>query len=345
MKRSLAWASLKYLVAFGLLAWVVWRSWDPPGGRGLRFAYDTHMSGVIPIQYGIFLAAVLLCLFGVGITFARWHTLLRATGVPARFTDVARLGAVGVFYNTFLPGAVGGDVVKAVLLSRSQSQRTTVVASILMDRAIGLWTVFGLAAVAGTAFWVTGRLDRVAPSLRWVVAAADLVAVTIALSWSGLWPTGVNWLGDRLCRLPLVGSVSANLWRAVLAYRRQPRAVCAAVLLAAVSHLAFVGEFALVGRTLSTGGGGSDVIPSFVDHTLIVPLGLLVRTVPISPGGIGIGELGFAELYQSFGAPAAAGVLASLGYRVIHWVVGLAGYLANVGGLFGSPPFAPIPSS
>ena len=52
-----------------------------------------------------------------------------------------RLGMIGIFWNTFLPGAVGGDIIKATFLAREQSRRTVAVATVIMDRALALWAL------------------------------------------------------------------------------------------------------------------------------------------------------------------------------------------------------------
>ena len=69
------------------------------------------------------------------------------------------------------------------------------------------------------------------------------------------------------------------------------------------------------------------LIPSFAQHFLLVPMGLVMMALVPTPGGAGGGEWGFAALYVLFGAPEANGVLASLIQRVFSWLAGLAGYI------------------
>ena len=54
---------------------------------------------------------------------------------------------------------------------------------------------------------------------------------------------------------------------------------------------------------------------------------MIISAMPLFPGGVGIGELGFGKLYTWFGSAASNGVLGSLVQRVIYWVIGFAGYL------------------
>ena len=48
------------------------------------------------------------------------------------------INMVGLFYNTFMPGSTGGDLVKAWYASKHTTHRTWAVISVLIDRAIGL---------------------------------------------------------------------------------------------------------------------------------------------------------------------------------------------------------------
>src|SRR5207244_9228069 len=108
-------------------------------------------------------------------------------------------GLVGYFYNTFLPGSVGGDLLKAAYIAREQERRTVAVATVLVDRAIGLWGLVVVVAATGSGFWLLApEMMRDQPYLRQTVTIAlALLAATVAM-WAVL---GV--LPERLAqRLP-----------------------------------------------------------------------------------------------------------------------------------------------
>src|SRR5262249_54266655 len=153
----------------------------------------------------------------------RWYVLVRAQGLPFRLSDAVRLGLAGFFFNTFLPGSVGGDVVKAAFLAREQNRRTVAVATVLMDRVIGLWGLFWFVALLGGAFWALGMLEGPAagPS-QFVVKGAAVVVGASAAVWllMGLLPQRrAERFAGRLSRLPKVGGPAAEFWRAVWIYR------------------------------------------------------------------------------------------------------------------------------
>src|SRR5947209_7700516 len=148
---------LKLGLGVGLLAWVIYQNWHGKEGQvGLADALQR------PIHYAPLLLATIICIASVLLTFVRWYILVRAQDLPFTPAAALRLGLVGYFFNTFLPGSVGGDLVKATYIARAQSRRTVAVATVILDRAVGLCGLFWLAAILGGAFWVSGELQALA---------------------------------------------------------------------------------------------------------------------------------------------------------------------------------------
>ena len=106
----------------------------------------------------------------------------------------------------------------------------------------------------------------------------------------------------------------------------------AALGLALVGHVFFVLCFYFAALTLQ----GPDDVPSLVGHFMIVPIGMAIQAGIPLPGGIGGGEYVFGFLYQLIDYPEANGVLMSLVYRSVTWMLGLIGYLV----VPGDAPFA-----
>lgn len=81
-----------------------------------------------------FLAAVVLYILSQLASSARWKLLL-----PERFKvrKLFSLYMIGAFFNTFLPGLVGGDAVKAYYLNKDAKKMSLTLASVFMDRYMG----------------------------------------------------------------------------------------------------------------------------------------------------------------------------------------------------------------
>jgi uncharacterized membrane protein YbhN (UPF0104 family) len=327
-KRILINAS-KYGLAVGLLAYVVYKNWAPEGGKGLAYVWQRYVAESQPIHAGFLAAAFVLYAAALLLTLFRWYILVRAQDLPFRVPDALRLGLVGFFFNTFLPGSVGGDIVKAAALARGQSRRTVAVATVIMDRVIALWALVWFVALSGGIFWGAGLLEGSAEERsRWIVGmAAAVVAASLAV-WAvmGLLPAWrAERFAGRLERLPGVGGSAAEFWRAVWMYRCKQASVAAVMLISWVGHVGFVLAFYCSARVLWSEELGP--MPTLTQHFLLVPIGLVVQALVPTPGGAGGGEWGFGKLYALFGAAEANGVLGSLVQRIIGWVLGLPGFV------------------
>jgi len=329
VNKRLLWTVLKYAVAVVLLALVVWLNWGHPGNpddRGLGYVWQRHVVEGKPIDYGSLALAFLFFGLAVPITFVRWWVLVRAQDLPFTLGNAFRLGALGFFFSTFLPGSVGGDLVKAACIAGEQKRRTVAVATVVMDRLIGLWGLFWLVALIGGAFWAAGGLEGGASQLI-VGVALGVVGLTLAV-WFPLGllsETAAVRFADRLGRLPKVGASVAELWRAVWMYRQRQASVFIALFLSIIGFLGFVPSFYFAAHTL--GDGAPHAAPTLLQHFLLVPIGLVVQAAVPLPGGIGAGEYGFGKLFGWFGCPEPNGVLSSLVYRLVMLGLSLLGYL------------------
>jgi len=320
-------AVLKYGLGLALLAFVVVRNWDPPAdaGPGLKQALAQ------PAQWLPLTLAAAFAAFAAGLTFVRWWLLVRAQGLEFRLTDGLRLGLVGYFFNTFLPGSVGGDIVKAVAIAREQNRRAVAVATVLFDRAVGLWGLVWLVALAGGAFWLAGDPELLGNHyLRLIVVVSWVVAAVTLGGWLLLGLLSDRWahrFAGRLGLVPKAGHALAECWRAVWMYRRRGWAVTVALVMTLGTHAATVLMFHFASRAfVSPAEAGR--LPTLTEHALIVPVGMAVQAFIPTPGGIGGGELSFGGLYALLDKPRALGVRATLVLRALTWVLGLAGYLA-----------------
>ena len=83
-------------------------------------------------------------------------------------------------FNLVIPGGVGGDLIKAAYLVRMQIKKTQAIASMVIDRILGLLGLFILAAIAGAIAWGGAPTD-----VRTLIVAAWLARGHRACSsWS-----------------------------------------------------------------------------------------------------------------------------------------------------------------
>lgn len=315
-----------YAIGIALLAFVVHQNWEPnEAGVGLK------MMLMGANRWWCFLPAAAFLASNVALTFVRWHYLVRAQDLPFSLKDAFRLGLVGYYFNTFLPGSVGGDVLKAAFLTREQTRRTVAVSTVMIDRGVGLWGMIALAAIFGGGFWLAGDpIIAAQPTLRNVVrAAAGFMAFTLTL-WAvlGFLPDRrADRFATRLLWFPVVGKVMAEFWRAVWIYRKRTPSLMVGLLYSIAGHSLNVFAFYFAALAFQPREAEPN-LPSLIQHFVLVPAGMGFQAFIPTPGGMGAGEAAFAELYKSIGYARQGGIFGIFGWRLCNWVLGAIGFIA-----------------
>jgi hypothetical protein len=255
--------------------------------------------------------AVALVFANVVAGALRWRVVLRAYGATriARFTALVRLYLVAMFYNTYLPGAVAGDVGRAVVTRDAFADEGTTgaLAVVLIERALGLLGLFALLAVGLVATPGGGQRG----ALWWwtVLGGAGSAALVAAVA---LARRLASWLPGR------IGSLAGKL-PVLRDYRRFAAAVGLSV---ATQGLVAVAGWVLLAALAPISLAGS---------LLVVPLAAATAFLPITVGGAGAREAVYVALCGSlFGMAEADALTASLGLWLSHLVVGAIGGAAQL---------------
>jgi uncharacterized protein (TIRG00374 family) len=260
-----------------------------------------------------------LCLAAVTLTILRWQLLLRTLGLEFSTRETLRAGFLGYLVNLMPFGLVGGDSLKAVMLiHRNPTRKTEAVATVIVDRVIGLYTLLLLAAVASF-FLPIAQFDRLAEADRAVVVRlCQVVQATTAISTLGLvilLIPGVTHLKlwDLLEHTPLIGPVLHKLVGAMRNYRRRVDRLLLAILFSLGIHLLYVSSIALMTVGLKI---PPDQRPPLGMIFVIVPPSMIAGALPI-----GAFEVVLNLLFRSISPPTApqnAGFLLALVYRVFQ---------------------------
>jgi len=261
----------------------------------------------------------------------RWRLLLRVQGIHITFWESLRLTYIGWFFNNWLPGATGGDFVKAYYIATQTHHKPEAVTVVFLDRFLGLIAVCLIGAVAVAASLGDVRI-RVARIVVGVFMAAVIVGMILFYSrrLRGLLRV------DRLfARLPL-GRTAAKVDRALFTYRYHKRTVLLSILYSWGTQVGSVLAMWWVAAGL---GSHAEWYHYFINMP-VVWIGWAL--VPV-PGGFGVAE----SLMQHLFGPAVLGGAASplpaaeaatlalammLAFRLVQMAVSLPGavlYLAR----------------
>ena len=248
----------------------------------------------------------------IGIAFAlragslyiscfRWFKLMDAQRLPVQLSDALRLGFLGNLCNFLIPGTVGGDLTKVVMISREQKSKGAVAAAtVVLDRIIGLMGLIVLGTVAGIA--IDAQVDSAGLQIATVILAGGTL-----VGLGGLFAM----LKSNITQLKLfaaiykwrfVGGIVKQVADGVTHYQSQPGVVWKGFAISVVGHIANVGSYYCCMLALQL----SDVAPSLLAHFWIIPVAETAAAVLPLPGGIGARE---GAVQFLFGALAATAVL------------------------------------
>jgi hypothetical protein len=259
------------------------------------------------------------------LTAIRWHELLKAIDIHIGLTLTFTLNMVGAFYNTFMPGSTGGDVLKALYVSHLTPHRTRAVMSVLIDRIIGLIALIILGGIAASTQWQLHQCRQIA-----IVSFAILALTAIGLLVF-FQPTlhrlfGLDWI---IAHLPAQKQVK-NAIEVLEIYRRRPMLVLIALLVTFPVHATVILSAMFAGMAFH--------LPlSWNYYWAVVPVIVLVGSLPISPQGAGVMEYFAIKLTESRGATVSQAFVLTMSIRLVQILWNLTGSYFVFRGHFHKP--------
>jgi len=313
-KKTLTLA-LKISVAAGLIWWL-WESGKLEPDK-IANAVKTH-PGWLAFAFCIYN----VCIF---LTATRWRMLLRSQDICPPWADCVQMTYIGCFFSCFLPGGTGGDFVKAYYVARDSDRRAEAVTTVFLDRVLGLYCMVGLASFA-LLFHVRHLWRHPGDEVVLGLTATQLLVAGV-LSGFTVATLGLAALLSSHCRrlvhfaldrLPeRFAEVLRRVYEAVYVYRSQKMVLVKFALYSVAAHgLAAVSLWIVgisLGDPIALGGARA------LNYFFLVPLGLVINGLPLSPGGIGAFEWALGLLFETILRPGEASLgstVAALGHVI-----------------------------
>ena len=240
----------------------------------------------------------------------RWHVLLKVQKISLSVPRLCGLFFIGMFYNQFLPGGTGGDIIKSYyLLKETPNKKAGALLAVVFDRFIGL-----VALVAITATLIGLRYDFLAQkpetrNLLWLLLI--LLSTSVAFLLSTFVISGFKLLHSLPARFPGRDKL-IEISAAYHLYARHWRATLVAFVASVVAHLATFSTFLFAAYAL-----GAPV--PLVNFFAVMPVERTISALPISFAGIGLREKVLQIMLNGLcGVPEAKAILiGSLSFLII----------------------------
>ena len=284
-----------------------------------------------PKDYRLLTGALLVAMTAVSLSFARWCILVRCQGIDLTMLEAFRLGSICFLLSFVSAGSVGGDLFKAIFLARRRpGKRVEAVASVLVDRGVGL---YGLLLIVAAALLIRDPADAFAlgdqQDGQLQLNIAEIKFATIVLASLGTAALGFLVLGgrvvDRLIRwgsnLPFVGGLVHRIGPPLRVFHSHPIAFGISIVMSLGVHAMLAVSMYLIARALYPAA------PTLAEHLVIVPIGMLVSALPLTPAGVGLLEFAIDQMYKIIPAvkTAASGTLVALVFEIVKLIMGIIG--------------------
>jgi glycosyltransferase 2 family protein len=286
----------------------------PEGDRSLKASECAALtcepglvSTLADARLGLVAALLAMYLLGTLVWAARWRALLALAKVPLGLLETWRITLEAQAGGIVLPGGIGGDALRVGFVAQRGASLPVVIAAVLLDRAIGLVTLAGLAA----AFAATTVTGGDVPALLLVVLAAIPVAFVAGLSL-------LRW--RPVARAPFFAAGPlARVARPVLEYLGEPGAPRAILTGLGLSLVVSATQFAaLRGLVAALGGTPTSELWIYVGTTMA----FIVAAIPALPGGWGTSDLAYVTLFAKAGLAPSLALGVSLLYRLFWYASG-----------------------
>lgn len=263
-------------------------------------------------QYSYLLLAISLLILQAIISTLRWQriiTLLKPDGMAGRgMGHLLSLNFISMFFNCCLPGTVGGDVLRALMLRSPHMPISLATHSVVIDRIFAVLAIFAMVAFG----------------MPWL---APLLSLPFPMLWVVLVVLGFLLLGPMMRRFDVWFSrynrsrpvaMLKNLTHSLLRIQGRTSWFYGLLLQAVFAHLLYCGAVWAIAASLS-------VEFSFLHAGILIPPMLLVSLLPVSIGGWGVRELAMVYLLAKVGIEKEAALLISVQLGIWMMVASLPG--------------------
>lgn len=304
-------AAARAAVAAGLTAYILWRSHP-----------RAVLAALADADWRLIAIAVVLVLADRALMAYRWVALLCIIDHAERpsFHEIMRVFFVSTFVGTFLPASIGSDAVRAYSMAQLNVRGSDAVASVFMDRILGVASILVMAAV-GLA--LARDLAGNATIVLALGVAGAACAITLLVIFND---SAAQGLSAVLARMPAaVQHAGDRLLASIRLYARHHGR------LAAVLGGSIAVQILRIVQAYFLGLGLAIAVPLPV-YFAFIPLILLVMLLPVTFNGIGTSQYAFFWFFGRAGVAAAPAFALSVLFVALGVVGNLPGGLLYVTG-------------
>lgn len=265
------------------LDWTKLSRWDQ-WTMAWRYGPPELGASIALVDPVLFVLSVVVMGVTILLGVVRWRMALRVQGLDLGAGRATEISFVAHFFNSFLLGSTGGDLMKAYYAAReTRHLKPEAVVTVIVDRLMGLWAMLlfaGLMMLGNLPLLI--REDRFRTLSLFILTMLIGCSVMLSLGfWGGI---RRGWAGARawLRRLPK-GAWLERLLDSCRQFGKAPGYVFGALGISMVLNAVCVLQIVLL-------GWGLHLQLSSMVLLLVVPMIICLAAIPITPSGLGMRE-------------------------------------------------------
>ncbi len=291
---------LKVIVSGGLI-WFLLSSIDIGAAKDRILGADNVM----------ILCAGFVLLLQMGVGGARWWAVMRAIETPLPWFELTKLFWIGGFFSQALPSSVGGDPIRIYMAYKDGLPLSKAINGVMLERVV---TIIGLTIlVIAVLPWFVPKLNAETQMLTLTVMAmlgAGTIFGVIVLLY-------LDRLPEALSKFRIVRGMNALAADSRLLFLRLKGAVLASIF-GILTHVNI--SLCVFFLAMSIG-----VDVTWLDCMVLMPLVILVTTLPISIAGWGVREGAMVTAFALVGVPGEGALVLSLMLGILGIVMMIPG--------------------
>lgn len=253
--------------------------------RGELIEALTHLRN---ISFVFLIIAILINFFSLLIVTHRTKTILLIQKIDLSFTRLYYLWSISLFFNMFLPSAVGGDIAKAYYIAKDSGKKLASVTSVLLDRFFGMLATISIGFFA----YLLGRDHIEDPKIgQFILWAAAVVFISLLFIMSRRFSKPFKSLLLKILPSKIRELVS-RLFEALDLYRNRHLDFFLLYLYSLAAQAVFILLVFVLSKSIHID------LPIAI-FFLFMPLITLISMIP-SIGGLGVREVATVYLFKGY---------------------------------------------
>ncbi len=263
---------------------------------------------------------LLLLVFMMIATFplcsVRWYVLLKKMGIEIPLYSVFKMVYQSAFWGLFLPGVVGGDGVRILYgIKHTPEEKIKMSISVFVDRLFGIIALLSLGGLAGS-IYLLGVESHSLFLIQLIIALVVFCfLVVIAFIISLITRRRIEFFLEKKME-QTTNSFLKKLYDVFESFNillKSPIHLCFAYIISVAIHLKNLVILMLICKIVIKSQLG------FIESVIAGTITFIVNFLPLTPGGLGLGEATFGQIANSMAN--ASGILPFSTIMVIFRII------------------------